>query len=59
MPFKDKNRYNRYMREYMRVQRKQVQTLKTNLKTDVHRLNLLESQFPDVHKLLFGRKRRR
>ena len=59
MPYKDRDDYRNYMRRYMRQQRNQVRTLKTEIARDMQKLEKLRREFPSVYELLYGKKGRK
>jgi hypothetical protein len=59
MPYRDKEDYKRYMRQYMLQKRSGEQQLKRQMLADVQRAERLRTSFPDVYKLLFGKKGKR
>jgi hypothetical protein len=59
MPYRDKEDYKRYMRQYMLHKRSGEQQLKRQMLADVQRAERLRASFPDVYKLLFGKKGKR
>ena len=59
MPYKDRDRRNKYFRNYMREQRREQAQVKRVLQGNKKAMASLQSSFPDAYKLLFGKGKRR
>ena len=59
MPYKDRDRRNKYSRNYMKNQRKAQAQIKRMMQEDKKAMASLQRSFPDAYKLLFGKGKRR
>jgi hypothetical protein len=59
MPYKNREQFNKYMRDYMKRQRRLHAQAKRQMQADLKSMENLRRNFPTAYQLLFGKQKRR